>query len=385
MRFFSLLIAPVFLSSALIITSCHKRPEEPKTKASPRFELGMNDVSVLFPVRLAKERTQADEDSLLTFSSKGKQGELISQEQLQYIGYADKKRFRVVGFRLDPCFPDPGMLDQNPQLCLQQVRISLQNLDQNGFDEAEPLETMHLLYKLKREDFERMLQDVAAQGDRTPEGVALPLGPHPVMAREGLGGPAATAIKRILLDYVGSNNLVGIAVMRELKKSQVWRFEAHERQPDGGFAERKDRTIEITRINKAGSKDIKGASSHPVSAELNLISKAWDLGAAKSPEIEAIVVKTLQIDNPVLTKIDVTRCVLCHVSDIARDHIAGGIDGRTLFDEAPERFSAAYPLTTTRKPFTFPQVNFGIESISQRTVNETAYVLKALYDHGFVK
>ena len=180
---------------------------------------GLNDVSILLPIP-----SSLDDSNALSLSSAGNGGALLSLDNFNAIqpfpddggpgdiggtptGYYD--RWRVVSARIDPCFPDLALLTTNPTACRRQLRLVAQpfTTDQSSnLFEADD-DAIHLLYDLSADDFTAMATQFLSIGDASTHDASLPLGVHPIIAQQGLGGSAATTLRATILAYAGATTL----------------------------------------------------------------------------------------------------------------------------------------------------------------------------------
>jgi hypothetical protein len=215
----------------------------PSVDGSGPIAATMNDVSILFPL----PANAADPDKLLLPSAVGDQGVLVPSALYASAGpitgttladdagdevfaaYAD---LRLIALRIDPCFaslaPDP-----HGEGCTAQIRLVFQEV---GWDtvNAVPVvfdSALHVFYELTRGQFLAMAQALVALRVANSDG-ADPRGPlatHPIMVRQGLGGPMSTGVEQLVLQYAGEKNLVRLAELSFLGpgfQGELWNMSA---------------------------------------------------------------------------------------------------------------------------------------------------------------
>lgn len=382
---------------ALALAGCGAAPDAPApTPARIPGALGMNDVSILFPLP-----TLATMDRLLSVDSVGGRGVLLPERlraavpQFFTAGPMDPARLRagrVVAARVDPCFRERV---DGVEPCRRQVRLVLQPLafaagtvdGTRGEDAA-----MHLFYDLDDGAFRALIAALVALRARTPELQAdAPLGVHPGLAARGLTGPFADELRGVLLAHIGGDNLSRVAVMSLGEMRNEWTFASLD------VVAGAPRPVEIPAVS-GGSQSMRssvpagghieddvsarvGVSEAPTD-DLLLLLRSDDARAAPRAAVEAAARAAVRIENPTLHGAGTIDCVSCHVASNTRDWArrALGVDVR----ESPDRYRSAQDLTLTSEATGDRTVMraFGWantqRAISQRTVNETAAVVEEL-------
>lgn len=124
--------------------------------AQGAMAVSMNAVSVLFPLPVAPSL-----EGLLRLDGEGRGGPLLSREIFAAIPVFDGgarggayETWRVVGARIDPCFPTHALLTTNPSMCRRQLRLIAQpNVQDGGVSGPSDDNAIHLLYDLTDEQF----------------------------------------------------------------------------------------------------------------------------------------------------------------------------------------------------------------------------------------
>ncbi len=202
--------------------------------AKPLYSV--NDVTYVFPLP-TKDTEFAD---LLGIDASGAQGALLSQPLFTELVQPNfptpanlPHALRVVGLRLDPCAGETVVTDAGS--CESEIRLVVQPITVAsgiGADDSG----VHLIYRVSRAELNAALTDLVSL--RNASGVdtaGIPLGPHPAMVKEGLGGAFAQGVNTVILKYVGMSNLYKVT---EFKLDAlnigftVWNFFQY--QNDGG-------------------------------------------------------------------------------------------------------------------------------------------------------
>ena len=127
-------------------------------------------------------------------------------------GFAAYDALRVVAMRIDPCF---ASLDPDPHGagCTAQIRLVFQEVrwEPSSSDAGAPVafdSALHVFYDLTRGEFLALAQALVDIRVANANGEAAgPLAPHPIMARQGLGGSMAKGVEQLILLYAGEKNL----------------------------------------------------------------------------------------------------------------------------------------------------------------------------------
>ena len=208
----------------------------------PRGPLGLNDVSVLFPLPVS-----AASDELLALSSEGDDGVLLTRDHFDAIEVFEAEteayeRFRVVALRVDPCFPDLAALSTAPSSCRPQLRLVAQPLFDfvDGSSVGASDSAIHLLYDLPASQLAGVVSALVevADGD-----LSAPLGVDPVIEREGLSGNRASRLRALVLENCGPSTLRQVTFMRG-DDPFTWQFGGFDVRVDGSRRDlERDQTI----------------------------------------------------------------------------------------------------------------------------------------------
>lgn len=368
----------LILAALALTLACNDRDAGLSPTSSTARSFGPADVSVLFPA--SPDLWRAD----LTTTS----GPLLPRERFELNARslvkeleddAEYEHLRVVSMRFDPCFQ---RAIGGP--CEPQIRLVFQaSTDGKTFLDG----AVHALYALSRPAFEAAIAALGRLVDTPSEG---PLGVHPRLAREGLGGPLGVGLAQIAKDHLGPATLTRVTFMtRTAAPAGQWQFSGFEilgnRDDDPSKADHAKIPIagigvtmqNVTRNRRGPDTDLTfDYTVHPLFAEKDGRRGASGLYLAELPlegrrEVHAWA---LRQESPSSHVPDSTDCASCHVAN----HI-----GRRLEDLSPELGRPAVlrhvainePNPDNLRAFGY----FDTEpQVAQRTANETAAVLSRL-------
>ena len=426
-------IVPLLLSSVLVTGAmgCGGSPGQ-LPDAGPLVDghavavaYGLNDVSVLFPLP-----TSLDDTNALSFSSAGNGGPLFSTDMFDAIsvfqegasngsggggsggaaadvgatdGSPAYDTWRIVAARIDPCFPDLGLLATDPSTCRRQLRLVAQplaDLDNNGVPAGFGADddAIHLLYDLSESDFTAMAQRFLAVRTSATSDSAVTLGIHPVIAQQGLAGAVATELRATILAYAGSATLSQYTFLQG--REVAWQFGGFKvnngvrtaiaiagigtSDPDAG-------TVETTTSDFDGIFDVTPPS--PAFMTLSaLVGMDLDDGGstagnphltASSSDIAKAMQSTFDLETPAKFNADTLDCSTCHLAGRARERaisLGASQSGLTHFTDDP--FDLDLTIDDSFKQSPQQQRAFGFRGTdavwNQRVINESAAVAAQL-------
>jgi hypothetical protein len=360
-----------------------------------RVQLG--DVSVLLPLARTREETA----EYLAASTAARGGELLPRAvyeaafgppgKLQSGGTPAAPRhadLRLVGFRFDPCFAHLGPVDAETA-CDNQVRLVFQTFSKPGYadDTAVPA-----FYALERDELAAAIDEmIALRGDAR----LGPLGPHPLVAEEGLAGHTHDALAAVVTRYAGAANLTRITEFTTSGLGTAWNFSGVEVLPEG------TKRIDLVHVpagsevvaffrgftpgKLGGEPPFSPASSAPPEDNMQLLGNQTWAERAPAAERELAFDAAVRIENPTLHTPETTDCASCHAAAPARALVGEAIlgladdgldfvaDGRFV----PEDDLAELPLDATVSMHMFSYKG-ATPSIHRRTVHESAAVVAFL-------
>lgn len=341
---------------------------------APAGSLGMNDVSILFPL-------EADGEALWPVTASGAHGALM--DAAAYAPVAPLLRgmpvpldaLRVVSMRLDPCFP-------GPEGCVPMVRLVAQPRvpGMPGFADA----AVHLHYPVDASELEVLVESIAAAREAAGITADAPFGVHPALSRDGVGGTFGTSLQALVLDHVGLDRLDRITfTTRTASRAATWEWGRIDRV-DGAFVRVAMTSSGTTaaELQQLTGDGVRAYTLTPPSPTAGLLASAFGLPdeLASVPEAEraAVLGRIADVLHPARENPESVDCASCHVAMHA-DRAA-----RTAWPAvtpSSEPFTSTLPLDTPTPTGRDRIRAFGYfdaePQISQRTVNETAAVVEA--------
>ncbi|UXR65363.1 hypothetical protein EZJ49_03740 [Bdellovibrio bacteriovorus] len=206
----------------------------------------LNDVSYLMPLP-----TQMGEDSLLKLESSARGGSLLPTSFVNQIPVLaiDRSRdelnsaLRVVGVRIDPCFPLP-----TPQSCQRQIRLVWQPVELSRRNEIQSVDAaLHSFYVLQDWEFASLLKELTAWKKKYAVNTAyLPLQVHPAWKEQGDAAPAFADFNKIILKYAGAENFTRVTAMVLRGNADMWAF--------AGFEPTESGKLQMLRVPRLGDR-----------------------------------------------------------------------------------------------------------------------------------
>ncbi len=380
---------PMILVSASLfaaVPACSPEGADDRVVAADEVNSGasvfLNDVSVLFPMPKGSEA-----DLLLGANSAGGKGELLPQAAFDEIpplvvgDGATRDDLRVVGLRIDPCFPGLGVED--PAGCLNQIRLVLQPVLTNGPDTplAAQDASVHAFYTMSREEFVAMVHEIVAAKHGATDSTRTPLGPNPLIVEQGLSGPFATKLKEIVLARAGKESLTRVTFMtREPARLSMWKFGGFDVR-DGVLTKLKIASLEDT-TEQTFSMLLDNGTAIPAPQhedDLSLLFRASEASNASTEALTKAYTAALKIQNPARHSPDTIDCVSCHTATAAS--IWSEKNKGFTSEGNPDAFTTSWNVALTNAPAVERRDNlhaFGYlgadPSVNQRVANESALV-----------
>jgi hypothetical protein len=344
--------------------------------------LGLNDVSVLFPLPSSHE-----DPGYLRPMDVGARGELLPAEVFEAIPgfpvtpaegllYA---RMRTVSLRFDGCSGGPGA-------CEPEIRLVMQPIEADGRPRDSAL---HLFYRLDQAAMAEVVDGLRRLRALAPEApIEAPLDVHPALVAQGVTGSYGTELRNLVLAHVGEENLVRVTFfLRAPPVNEVWFF--------GGF----DREA-----GELSAMDVVGVGTDPQRVILTKTSTSYDfdltpLGVvpedgrifyasavaegATDEQRRAAMASYLRVENPTTYVPDELPCAGCHIASFVTAEATRrfGLDPASF---EGERFTSSLDLSVRGGASGNPSSlrAFGWferePMIAQRTVNESAAVVADL-------
>lgn len=293
---------------------------------APSHPWNVNDVSFLYPAP-----TPAEIELLLGMVEQRDGGEVVLLPRALFDRLGQDTSFltetpdrdkhyphlRVTAARIDPCFeqrvPDDG--------CRRVIRLVAQPAWPVPEDAPEIIDvfdaSIHLFYELDEVGFRKLLDGyVALKGG---EVIDAPLGVHPLIAREGLGGPFARGLNRLLLAHIGEETLLRMTFMATGRSGNNWFWGGFDRATDGTFA-----LSPIPGLELEGEPLLEDAFDRTASNEPPILFGLEDfderllhdvlVDEMSEAELHAAAQQVYRLEDPGARDATDTRCMSCHVA-----------------------------------------------------------------------
>lgn len=365
------------------------------TPDSNSYRFGLNDVSILLPLPKLEEF-----DLLLRPDSQNTLGPLLGKTPYRFLPVLtplidhDKNyeyNLKVVGIRFDPCFKE-GF---SPAACQAQVRLIWQPLFVQNTQVSTVDAAIHTFYNLTSAEWKNLLIDLNSLAVTDKK---APLQVHPVIKAQGYSGEYWQKLKSVILKYAGQKNHVRATAM-SVRMDRVWGFQGFD------FVNGAWKQIEIPTLKSPNSPSAKVfnvsvffepeslLNLHEYRGGISLLesnNKQWfrllsDSVKYEETQSESDIREALKIaykiENPSMHNPGTTDCASCHISQTIR---LWGDFHRPDMVFSEEYKNAEFNLTNTSiNPWMTNKLRafgyFGRDiSISQRVINESAEVVKAI-------
>lgn len=276
--------------------------------------LGMNDVSVLLPLSVAR--------AYLDPTSAGAKGALLPQDVYDKVPKFGVEpadglvwdRMRAVAIRFDACF-------QTKAGCAAQIRIVMQPILAGGDTNDSAL---HLFYTLPEAEMTEVVAELRKLRELAPEQTDAPLDVSPAMTAQGSSGAYTTGLRDLVLRFAGEQTLTRMTFfLRAPPVREEWFF--------GGF----DRAAGVmTQLNIVGIGKTNQRVDRPETTEgysylfvpagkvPEDVSALLVTATAKTAPVEDVkkaFSAFLRIENPAKYGPDALPCAGCHVSTVATE------------------------------------------------------------------
>ncbi len=367
----------------------------PAPAAAAPYDWGLNDVSILFPLREPAELLRPETD--------GAFGPLLPRALYQKVGKLNSfedpavtfEKLRVVAIRLDPCFPSGKAF----RGCRSQIRMVWQPIEKSPAGQATTADAaLHSFYDLPHAEFDRFVSQlkkirIEFGSDLSKHALTI----HPDLARQGLRGEFYRAFRKLLLTQVGAGGLTRLTFMKLSGGGSVWDFGGFDVDASGGatpFVVPRLKERRQLFINGAGVGDTDFRASsireEPATSLRNVNWITKDSKMVRSQLDEPVILANFTdarwIENPRKVAADQMDCVSCHVAQPAKlwalqnfpemdlDHRSDDVAYRSKSHSLRNKSRAA-DLSTNLRAFGY----FGVEpAFSARVINESAEVADSL-------
>jgi len=364
----------ILVGSALIIACAKADPPAPT--------VAPYDVSMLLP--LPDLETDVP---LLGFADPGVDGPLIPMwaiTALPPLASPDDAawawtQLRAVAVRFDPCFASV----QNDASCRNQVRIVWQPV---ANDPKEPGTiamdaAVHTSYSVSREELiraVRTLRDAAG----TPDASTLSI--HPTLAKEGLNGDFARALRSEVLHITGDKRLTRVTFMTLPVAEHQWTFGGFD-VVNGAAVPLKptgvDAMVQVVRGSATNEKNISARVEPGVGPDDPSPILSATVSSVTPQMASAALDAALRLQNPRMTTPESRDCASCHLVGSAKrtaetafslttDGRADAYSGGLAHEKGPAQSFRAFGY-------------FGKQpSVSERVAHETAEVIRIFGELG---
>lgn len=366
--------------------------------SSATAQWGMNDATIIYPL----PDHPAAAGALIAPQEPGLGGAWLPQKlyaRLPEINQGEAKNYtyrnlRVVAIRLDPCFRNEGA-------CLPQVRMIWQPISTSNYGSTAPagqLEAkdaaVHSFYTLEPAAFEALMNDYEKLKELSAWDLsAEPLSVHPVIAEQGLDGPFAQGLRRLLGKYVGTKTLWRITAMKTFVGNDQWAFlgfDVHGGSPQDiliprtrGATQQGFRTSQVTQSDF--SSGIVSPAPQGGDNLLPILQNSRFLRANDPASLGTLGQAVANIENPNVHTPETMDCVSCHAAQAAGSLLFERIAGLSDLPQVMKgRFKSALPLQNLglRQGNTHMLRALGYVErdlvLSRRVINETAKVAERL-------
>lgn len=345
----------------------------------------LHDVSVLFPI----QKTLPDQYALKaeTMTERGVLLPKFVGAKIPLLDVSLKldeqvNQLHVIGVRFDP--PEVRLIWHVPLNFAREweERQRILYLDV----------AVHTFYKLTEQEVPVFMEELKALSTLSEDTVTsmMPLGVHPSLARDGMGGAYGQGLQKLLSKWVGEKNLTKMTFMNMKAVHLHWAF--------GGVNVANGRTtpLKIGKINTTGPQVFTN-DAFPASYfnggigpapqgqdEFNRFVSDSEKSISNAPEkLEKAHLRARVIENPLLESSDTVDCVSCHVAQPLR-YISEYKQPELKEAELSRFTSTRYNLKVTSPVRTQTDNirSFGYlgkdVAVNQRAINESANVCDRL-------
>lgn len=289
---------------------------------------------------------------------------------------------RLMALRLDPCF---GPVDGSA--CRAQLRLVFQGLEQSAPGSVEASDgAVHVFVELSTEELVSLTRELLALTAASGGFPDAPLGVHPILAREGLGGAFAVGLRQLVLRYAGAERSSRMTFFALLGAgATTWTFGVLDKV-NGVY---QPGTIATTRARQQSLTTTFGAPGHlaatvdPATTHADDLTLLLDTAEAMRATPEArqrAFAAALRVQSPRVHTPDTIDCVSCHTATPAL-RSAEALFGLSSQGHA-DRFAPSTPVAnpeaaTINNIHAFSYLGHQL-AVSTRTANETAAVVEAM-------
>lgn len=319
--------------------------------------------------------------------------------------------FRLVSIRIDPC--TNGLQATQPEDCVRELRLVWQLLDteenRNKLGSSAVLDSnIHTLYTLSREEFSDVLKTMRSLHEEASiDTIAMPLLPHPVIAKEGVSSNYLKGVLGLVNRYARASKLTEVASFIGISSIE-WRM-AHIAVKDGQAAPFPIPTqvdfdakpsLRMTSTNDTSLNSDFGGGGTGHAFPIPQMSRFFGPEAAKMPErmpktIEQKVTNMFAIENPTMHNPKNMDCVSCHIASKQMSWLEDGerylgtkmpaLETFAKFRYTSSRWNleAQFPIAeNSLQIFSFDRGVLTRPVIAPRVINDSAETLDFISKHS---
>lgn len=354
-----------------------------------------NDVSILYPLPEAgtaadyvpaSETTNHGEllpRAALDVALGGSSGRLEKTDGLHPSGY---DALRLVSLRLDPCAA------RGNAGCHSEVRAVFQALYQKTQETPEDPQLglaatdggVHVMYDVPDDELVVMTKEILtlkkANGDATVD----TLGPHPILASQGLGGSFAAGLRKIVRFHLGADRATRITVFDHNfnRESDGWTFGVFDRVGSAFVAadipvtkEKRQMVSGSPNVGTLTNTFVDGGDTGTVDRVDALVTyERARPGQPATPAMQSAMAAALRVQNPTVHSAETMDCANCHLAEGARriGEATFGLSTASAFQHA-RSLAHVDERTSVTNLHAFGYLGRQV-SIMQRTANESVLV-----------
>lgn len=289
---------------------------------------------------------------------------------------------RLMALRLDPCF---GPVDGSA--CRAQLRLVFQGLEQGEAGRVEASDgAVHVFVELSTQELLTLTRELLALTAASGGYPDAPLGVHPILAREGLGGPFAAGLRQLVLRYAGAQRSSRMTFFALLGAgATTWTFGVFDKV--GGAYQRMSIATTgslqqslTTTFGPPGhlSASVEHATTH--ADDLTLLLDTAEAMRATPEARQRAFAAALRVQSPRVHTPDTIDCVSCHTAApaVRSAEAVFGLSSQGHAEHfAPSTPVAAPEAATIHNIHAFSYLGDQL-AVSPRTANETAVVVEAM-------
>lgn len=278
----------------------------------------------------------------------------------------------LVAFRLDPC-SGRGQVET----CPHEIRAIYQHVYELGDRVYAGDTAYHVFYKLTYDELQDTMREILALNAACHAVRDCgPLGVHPTLNKEGLGGPFAKGLRKILLAHLGASRIQRITRLQVAGvEGPLWSFQIFEKGGSSFVASQ----IPFTKTFSQTVSANESAASMDPSTSVDQVGPA--VAFDRSSHLTAIAPafqSAIRVQNPNVHYSESIDCANCHLAEAAQRI------GASEYGLVPnEPFKSSRNLAYRRDELSVENLHaFSYRgravSVMARTANESAMVAETM-------